>query len=96
MNSIIGNISNPVTVNPEKTDYNKTIFIGRWLEILRPGFERISKVPEKDKDIAYLPVYKLAYLIKNQLLTSERLTKIYLRRLILFYIKECIYLYTKY
>ena len=38
-------------------------------------------VPEKDKDIAYLPVYKLAYLIKNQLLTSERLTKIYLRRL---------------
>ena len=38
-------------------------------------------IPEKDKDIAYLPVYKLAYLIKNQLLTSERLTKIYLRRL---------------
>ena len=38
-------------------------------------------VPDKDKDIAYLPIYKLAYLIKNKLLTSERLTKIYLSRL---------------
>ena len=40
-----------------------------------------TDLPKKDKDIAYLPVYKLAYLIKNQVLTSERLTKIYLSRL---------------
>ena len=40
-----------------------------------------TDLPKKDKDIAYLPVYKLAYLIKNQILTSERLTKIYLSRL---------------
>ena len=40
-----------------------------------------TSLPKRDKDIAYLPVYKLAYLIKNQILTSERLTKIYLSRL---------------
>ena len=40
-----------------------------------------TKLPKEEKDIAYLPVYQLAYLIKNGVLTSERLTKIYLKRI---------------
>ena len=40
-----------------------------------------TTLPKKDKDIAYLPVYKLGYLIKEKLLSSERLTKIYLNRI---------------
>lgn len=38
-------------------------------------------LPEKESDIAYLPVNQLAVLIKNKKITSERLTKIYLNRI---------------
>ncbi len=40
-----------------------------------------TTLPKHNKDIAYLPIYKLAYLIKNKLLSSEELTRIYLNRL---------------
>jgi len=40
-----------------------------------------TNLPKQKKDIAYLPIYKLAYLIKNKLLSSEELTRIYLNRL---------------
>jgi len=39
------------------------------------------ELPKKEKDIAYLSVYQLAYLIKEGVLTSEELTKIYLKRI---------------
>lgn len=39
------------------------------------------ELPEKESDIAYLPVNQLAVLIKNKKITSERLTKIYLDRI---------------
>jgi len=38
-------------------------------------------LPEKESDIAYLPVHQLAVLIKTKKLSSERLTKIYLDRI---------------
>lgn len=38
-------------------------------------------LPEKESDIAYLPVNQLAVLIKSKKITSERLTKIYLDRI---------------
>lgn len=38
-------------------------------------------LPEKDVDIAYMPIYQLAVLLKNKQLSSERLTKIYLDRI---------------
>jgi Asp-tRNA(Asn)/Glu-tRNA(Gln) amidotransferase A subunit family amidase len=38
-------------------------------------------LPEKENDIAYLPLNHLAVLIKNKQITSERLTKIYLDRI---------------
>ncbi len=38
-------------------------------------------LPEKDSDIAYLPVHQLAVLIKNKQISSERLTRIYLERI---------------
>ena len=45
-------------------------------------FELDTTVVYKNKnEIAFLPVSKLAYLIKNQLLSSEDLTKIYLERI---------------
>lgn len=42
-----------------------------------------SKVdlPNKENDIAYLPINKLAVLIKTRQISSERLTKIYLNRI---------------
>lgn len=39
------------------------------------------ELPEKESDIAYLPVNQLAVLIKNRKITSEQLTKIYLDRI---------------
>ena len=45
-------------------------------------FDLDTSVVYKNKnEIAFLPVSKLAYLIKNQLLSSENLTKIYLERI---------------
>ena len=57
----------PHFTNPEKTNYDKTIFIGRWLEILRPGFERIAKVPEKAKDIKNLEKQTVIVSLENLL-----------------------------
>lgn len=38
-------------------------------------------LPDNDADIAFLPVHKLAHLIKSRQISSEALTKIYLQRL---------------
>lgn len=38
-------------------------------------------LPEKENDIAYMPMNQLAVLIKNKKISSERLTKIYLDRI---------------
>lgn len=45
------------------------------------GLETEVILPDKDSDIAYLPVHQLAVLIKNKKLSSERLTRIYLDRI---------------
>jgi Asp-tRNA(Asn)/Glu-tRNA(Gln) amidotransferase A subunit family amidase len=45
------------------------------------GLPASVKLPEKENDIAYLPLNQLAVLIKNKQITSERLTKIYLDRI---------------
>jgi Asp-tRNA(Asn)/Glu-tRNA(Gln) amidotransferase A subunit family amidase len=45
------------------------------------GLAEDVSLPEKENDIAYLPVNQLAVLIKNKKITSERLTKIYLDRI---------------
>ncbi|WP_086540272.1 amidase [Algoriphagus antarcticus] len=45
------------------------------------GLPTAVELPEKESDIAYLPVHKLAFLIKSKKLSSERLTKIYLDRI---------------
>ena len=43
--------------------------------------EDSSSIIKDDKEIAFLPISKLAYLIKNKLISSEELTKIYLNRI---------------
>jgi len=45
------------------------------------GLEDNVDLPDRDADIAYMPVHDLAVLIKNQKLSSERLTQIYLDRI---------------
>lgn len=45
------------------------------------GLKSQVSLPEKESDIAYMPVHELAVLIKNKQITSERLTKIYLDRI---------------
>lgn len=45
------------------------------------GLPTEVSLPEKDNDIAYMPINQLAVLIKNKKITSERLTKIYLDRI---------------
>ncbi|MEB2773825.1 amidase [Algoriphagus sp. D3-2-R+10] len=45
------------------------------------GLATEISLPEKDSDIAYMPVNKLAVLIKSKKLSSERLTVIYLDRI---------------
>ena len=45
------------------------------------GLPESVPLPEGENDIAFLPVHQLAVLIKNQQITSERLTKIYLERI---------------
>ncbi|MBN7809717.1 amidase [Algoriphagus sp. H41] len=45
------------------------------------GLPKSVILPEKESDIAYLPVHELAVLIKNKQLSSERLTRIYLDRI---------------
>ncbi|MBN3581647.1 amidase [Algoriphagus aestuarii] len=45
------------------------------------GLPKSVPLPEKNVDIAYLPVHKLSVLIKSKKISSERLTKIYLDRI---------------
>lgn len=45
------------------------------------GLPAAVVLPEKENDIAYLPVSQLSVLIKNKQISSERLTKIYLDRI---------------
>lgn len=50
-------------------------------KVLDWGLSSTVDLPEKENDIAYLPVNQLAVLIKSKKITSERLTKIYLDRI---------------
>ncbi|UZD21604.1 amidase [Algoriphagus halophytocola] len=45
------------------------------------GMDEQVALPEREADIAYLPIHQLASLIKSKKLSSERLTKIYLDRI---------------
>jgi Asp-tRNA(Asn)/Glu-tRNA(Gln) amidotransferase A subunit family amidase len=45
------------------------------------GLAKSVALPDKDSDIAYMPVHELAVLIQTKKITSERLTKIYLDRI---------------
>jgi Asp-tRNA(Asn)/Glu-tRNA(Gln) amidotransferase A subunit family amidase len=45
------------------------------------GLPREVAMPATDEELAFLPVYKLSVLIKQRKLTSERLTRLYLKRL---------------
>jgi Asp-tRNA(Asn)/Glu-tRNA(Gln) amidotransferase A subunit family amidase len=45
------------------------------------GLPEVVDLPEKENDIAFLPLNQLSILIKNKQITSERLTKIYLDRI---------------
>ncbi|MEN2280645.1 amidase [Algoriphagus sp. SE2] len=45
------------------------------------GLPKSVNLPEKESDIAYLPVHELSVLIKSKKISSERLTKIYLDRI---------------
>lgn len=53
--------------DPKHMDYNKTIFIGRWLEILRPGFERIPKLQQIDENIKNLEKQTVVVSLENLL-----------------------------
>ena len=50
-------------------------------EIADWGLPQSVTLPEKESDIAFLPVHQLAVLIKSRQISSERLTKIYLDRI---------------
>ncbi|MEB2779031.1 amidase [Algoriphagus sp. C2-6-M1] len=45
------------------------------------GLATEMSLPDKESDIAYMPVHELAVLIKTKKLSSERLTKIYVDRI---------------
>ncbi len=45
------------------------------------GLESDIELPDREADIAYMPIHDLAVLIKNKKLSSERLTQIYLDRI---------------
>lgn len=45
------------------------------------GLPATVALPERENDIAYMPVSQLSVLIKNKQISSERLTKIYLDRI---------------
>ena len=45
------------------------------------GLPMTVALPEKDQDIAFLPVSQLSVLIKSKQLSSERLTQLYLKRI---------------
>ncbi|TDQ16950.1 Asp-tRNA(Asn)/Glu-tRNA(Gln) amidotransferase A subunit family amidase [Algoriphagus boseongensis] len=45
------------------------------------GLSKNVSLPEKENDIAYMPVHELAVLIQTKKISSERLTQIYLNRI---------------
>jgi Asp-tRNA(Asn)/Glu-tRNA(Gln) amidotransferase A subunit family amidase len=45
------------------------------------GLPALVRLPERDTDIAFMPLHQLAQLIKNKQISSERLTSIYLDRI---------------
>ena len=45
------------------------------------GLPKTVELPEKENDIAFMPVHQLAVLIQTKKLSSERLTRIYLDRI---------------
>ena len=67
--SSCGGVQNifPHFSEPEKANYNETIFIRRWLEILRPGFERIPKLEEVDQNIKNLEKQTVVVSLENLL-----------------------------
>ena len=67
--SSCGGVQNifPHFSEPEKANYNETIFIRRWLEILRPGFERIPKLEELDQNIKNLEKQTVVVSLENLL-----------------------------
>ena len=67
--SSCGGVQNifPYFSEPEKANYNETIFIRRWLEILRPGFERIPKLEEVDQNIKNLEKQTVVVSLENLL-----------------------------
>ena len=67
--SSCGGVQNifPHFSEPEKANHNETIFIRRWLEILRPGFERIPKLEEADQNIKNLEKQTVVVSLENLL-----------------------------
>ena len=55
----------------EKVERNRATLVNR----------KVADLPKADNDLAFLPVYELAGLIRSKRLSSIRLTKIYLERL---------------
>ncbi|MFK7904828.1 MAG: amidase, partial [Chitinophagales bacterium] len=63
---------NPIPLGFEISNKQETI---DW------NLEEKVELPENTKDLAFYPVHKLAVLIKNQKITSEELTRLYIERL---------------
>ena len=59
----------------------KRVIAGEPNRSIRLTESNVSAVPESDEDIAFLSVTELAPLIRRRLLTSKKLTTIYLERL---------------
>lgn len=79
---------------PRKVEYPEVLFPGSgWnpmipgaqtgplRDVFEPALPDAGKVPENDEDIAFSAVWQLAHWIKTKLITSTRLTEIYLARL---------------
>ncbi len=64
-----GGIKNifPHFSNPGHADCDETIFIGKWLEILRPGFERIPKLKQTDENLKNLEKQAVVVSLENLL-----------------------------
>lgn len=45
------------------------------------GLKSTVSLPEKENDIAFMPVHELAVLIKNKQISSERLTELFIQRI---------------
>jgi Asp-tRNA(Asn)/Glu-tRNA(Gln) amidotransferase A subunit family amidase len=81
----IGDGVAPATVWAPATVGEKVAAAGAPARPVRERFVRSRKdagpLPKKDEDIAYAPVTKLSRWIETRVLTSERLTRIYLERI---------------